>query len=142
VTTASPASPVVTAPLAPPAVRVSIPPVLVCAVVILLLWMGVLTAWLIVVGSSPSPSPSQPQPPASKPDPVAEAAAAYLRAIPDGYGAAAVAASKGASSAEAYQALTDTLKLPEEALAGALAKETDFAGALARARAAMKAALR
>jgi hypothetical protein len=132
--------PVVTAPPSPrpsPA-GAWVPAAVVGGMMLLALWMVVLTAWFLAL---PAPS-SPPTVPAAKPDPVAEAAAAYIRAVPDGYGAAAVAASKGASSAEAYQALTDTLKLPEEALAGALAKETDFAGALARARAAMKAALR
>jgi hypothetical protein len=141
VTTAPPAPP----PEPPPTVvRVAVPPALVAGLVALAVWVLALTAWLAATAPRAVPSPSQPQPtvPAAKPDPVAEAAAAYIRAVPDGYGAAAVAASKGASSAEAYQVLTDTLKLPEEALAGALAKETDFAGALARARAAMKAALR
>jgi hypothetical protein len=139
VTTAPPAPP----PEPPPTVvRVAVPPALVAGLVALAVWVLALTAWLAATAPRAVPSPSQPPVPAAKPDPVAEAAAAYIRAVPDGYGAAAVAASKGASSAEAYQALTDTLKLPEEALAGALAKETDFAGALARARAAMKAALR
>jgi hypothetical protein len=135
--------PVVTAPPAPPPiVSVSVPAPLVAGLVALALWVLALTVWLALGSPSPSPSPSQPPAPASKPDPVAEAAAAYIRAVPDGYGAAAVAASKGASAAEAYQALTDTLKLPEEALAGALAKEPDFAGALGRARRAMRGALR
>jgi hypothetical protein len=139
VTTTPPAPP----PEPPPSVvRVSVPPALVAGLVALALWVLALTAWLAATAPRAVPSPSQPPAPASKPDPVAEAAAAYIRAVPDGYGAAAVAASKGASSAEAYQALTDTLKLPEEALAGALAKETDFAGALGRARAAMRRALR